>query len=101
MEQMIMEHPQLLSNVGIAGVLIMFIMYLINSNKEREKFWTDKFENSYQDLKGQIEATKHKVEMSYELFSQTIKNYSENSKSYREEIFERIDSVKKTCQGRD
>lgn len=98
MEQMILEHPQLVSNVGIAGVLIMFIVYLINSHKEREKFWVEKFEASYQDLKEQIETTKQKVEVNHQLFSETIKHNKEDSKSYREEVFLRLDSLEKNCK---
>lgn len=98
MEQMILEHPQLLSNVGIAGVLLMFIVYLINSHKEREKFWVEKFEASYQDLKEQLEDTKRKVEVNHQLFSETTKHYKENSKTYREEVFEKLDSIEKNCK---
>lgn len=98
MEQMILEHPQLLSNVGITGVLLMFIVYLINSHKEREKFWVEKFEASYQDLKEQLEDTKRQVEVNHQLFSETTKHYKENSKTYREEVFERLDSIEKNCK---
>lgn len=98
MEQMILEHPQLVSNVGIAGVLLMFIVYLINSHKEREKFWVEKFEASYQDLKEQLEDTKRKVEVNHQLFSETTKHYKENSKTYREEVFEKLDAIEKRCK---
>lgn len=98
MEQMILEHPQLLSNVGIAGVLIMFIVYLINSHKEREKFWVEKFEASYQDLKEQIEATKQKIEVNHQLVSETIKYNKEDLKTYRAEVFVKLDSIEKSCK---
>ena len=98
MEQMILEHPQLVSNVGIAGVLLMFIVYLINAHKEREKFWVEKFEASYQDLKEQIETTKQKAEVNHQLFSETIKHNKEDLKTYREEVFMKLDSIEKSCK---
>ena len=100
MEQILIEHPQLVSSVGVAGVLLMFIVYLITSHKEREKFWVEKFEASYQDLKEQIESIKQKVEVNHQLISETIKYNKEDLKTYRAEVFVRLDSIEKSCKCR-
>lgn len=93
MEQ-ILAHPQLFSNLGIASVLLIFIFYLIQSHKEREKFWTEKFENSYVDLKDKLDNIYMKVEMNYELVSQSMKHYQEHTQQFRQDMLDRIDAIK-------
>lgn len=72
MEQLI-QHPQLFSNLGIAGVMGFFILYLMKIHNDTKKYWRDKFETHLHDtIETQKEMLKE-LEVSNTMFKEHLK----------------------------